>query len=120
MRAAAVLFCFLDGVAYLRAKTRAVKREEVRNAAEPGRKSRGTQVRALCTGRKMGLEVEAQMAEALPQIVKATVEQAKKGSLNHAKWLWDKAEESLRRKGEAQATRTRLSLAEMLMRELGD
>ncbi len=66
----------------------------------------------------MGRELEAQVAEALPQIVKASVEQAKKGSLQHAKWLWDKAEVSLKRKGDAQAARARMSLAEMLMGEL--
>lgn len=66
----------------------------------------------------MGREVEAQVAEALPQIVKASVDQAKKGSLQHAKWLWDKAEESLKRKGDSQAARARMSLAEMLMGEL--
>lgn len=66
----------------------------------------------------MEREVEAQFAEALPQIVKATVDQAKKGNLQHAKWLWDKAEASLKRKGDAQAARVRMSLAELLTREL--
>ena len=94
--------------------------EAVRSVPEPERKSRGTQVRARCSGRRMGREVEAQLAEAMPSIVRATVEQAKKGSLIHTKWLWEKAEQSLKRKGEAGAARARVSLAEMLMKELGE
>ncbi len=58
-----------------------------------------------------------QLAEALQLVVKAQVDQAKKGSLSHAKWLWEQAQEGLKKKGPA-AEKARASLAELLLGEL--
>ena len=88
--------------------------------AAPERKSRGTRVRTRCSGRALGFEVETQLADAMPQIVRATVEQAKKGSLIHTKWLWEKAEQSLKRKDASAAAKARMSLAELLMKQLNE
>ena len=62
-------------------------------------------------------EVRAQLAEALPHVVKAQVDKAKKGSLQHAKWLWEQAQEGLKTKGPA-GEKARASLAELLLGEL--
>ncbi len=75
-------------------------------------------MRTRCKGRTPEDEVEAQFLRAAPHIVKAQVDKAKGGSLVHTKWLWDKAEKSLKRKGSAAAEEARDTLAELLMEQL--
>ena len=93
---------------------------EVSEGARPARTSRGTRVRTRCKGRRMPEdEVAKQMRKAMPHIVAAQVEKAKGGSLIHTKWLWDKAEKSLKRKSSAEAEAARDSLAELLVEQMG-
>jgi hypothetical protein len=46
-------------------------------------------VRKRCNPRESGpANIEAEVAAAMPQIVRANVLKAKQGSLTHTKWLW--------------------------------
>ncbi len=53
----------------------------------------------------------------MPEIVKATVDKAKEGSLNHTRWLWAKAEEAEQRR-RAENKQVKESLAALLMEQL--
>lgn len=81
----------------------------------PQRKTRTTRVRTRCSAETPD-EMVAEVAAAMPQIVRATVKRAQAGSLPHAKWLWVIAsaakDTTVERKGKAQ------SLSAMLAEQL--
>ncbi len=62
-------------------------------------------------------EVHEQMVIALPHIVKAHVEKAKTGSLQHTQWLWGVVKEA---DAEEQNAGVKTSLASLLMEQLKD
>ena len=79
------------------------------------RQRRGTRVRARCSGQRTpDEEIRTQFVEAMPHIVKASVEKAKAGSLVHTKWLWGVVENLPKKQSEEAA----VSLAALLMEQL--
>ena len=79
------------------------------------RRKRGTRVRARCSEQRTpDEEVRTQFVEAMPHIVKASVEKAKSGSLLHTKWLWGVIENLPKKQSEEAA----VSLAELLIEQL--
>ena len=104
----------------VRVKTQKQETVALRGELKEGiaRKKRETRVRGRCKGvRTPGEEVQAQLTEAMPHIVRATVEKAKTGSLLHTKWLWGVVE-NLPKKDSEEAARAKASLAELLMEQL--
>ncbi len=101
-----------------------VKTQKQETAAPQGelrkgtaRPRRGTRVRTRCSEQwKPDEEVRTQFVEAMPHIVKASVEKAKSGSLLHTKWLWGVIENLPKKQSEEAALRA--SLAELLMEQL--
>ncbi len=75
---------------------------------------RNTRVRSRCDETEPQA-VTAEVASAMPSIVRATVKKAKAGSLQHAKWLW---ELNRARVVEEQKTQAPQSLAALLMERL--
>ena len=101
----------------MRVKTKEKGTVALRGELKEGvaRQRRGTRVRARCSGlRTPDEEVRTQFVEAMPHIVRASVEKAKAGSLVHTKWLWGVIEK-LPKKESDEAS---VSLAALLMEQL--
>lgn len=80
--------------------------------AQPARARKPT-VRKRCNPRESGTtSIEAEVAAAMPQIVRATVRKAKQGSLTHTKWLWGVVEKV------PKASAIRTTLGELLQEQL--
>ncbi len=102
-------------------KTQGIRQRELVREDEmvpTARAARGTRIRTHCQGlRTPGEEVVLQVKAALPEIVKATVEKAKAGSLIHTKWLWGVVEKEPKPQGIGKA-KVQASLAALLLEQL--
>ena len=69
--------------------------------------------------RQLHEEALKQVTEAAPEIMRATVEKAKAGSLTHTRWLFSLME-ALEEQDKSSNGVSRMSLAEMLIKQLKD